>query len=57
MNFRLTLPRVKTYRSSVTEREISFIITKAPFRHDNVINLIMKITGRIIFKTTFRCQI
>ena len=24
-------------------------------RHDNVIDLIMKITGKIIFKTTFRC--
>ena len=24
-------------------------------RHDNVIDLMIKITGRIIFKTTFRC--
>ena len=24
-------------------------------RHDNVIDLMMKITGRIIFKTTFGC--
>ena len=26
-----------------------------PIRHDNVIDLMMKITGRIILKTTFRC--
>ena len=31
------------------------MLSKIPIRHDNVINLIMKITGRIIFKTTFRC--
>ena len=26
-----------------------------PFWHDNVIDLMMKITGKIILKTTFRC--
>ena len=31
------------------------IIIIIPIRHDNVIDLMMKITGRIIFKTTFRC--
>ena len=34
---------------------IIIIIIIIPIRHDNVIDLIMKITGRIIFKTTFRC--
>ena len=32
---------------------IKFIIII--IKHDNVIDLIMKITGKIIFKTTFRC--
>ena len=31
------------------------LIKNRSIRHDNVINLIMKVTGRIIFKTTFRC--
>ena len=36
-----------------TALNLNNIILK--IRHDNVINLMMKITGRIIFKTTFQC--
>ena len=35
--------------------DIKLLHEKNFIRHDNVIDLIMKITGRIIFKTTFRC--
>ena len=33
----------------------NYLVLEISIRHDNVIDLMMKITGRIIFKTTFRC--
>ena len=42
-------------RICTVECQIIIMIIIIPIRHDNVIDLIIKITGRIIFKTTFRC--
>ena len=44
------------YNNFSTDISVRFFIRSTTFiRHDNVIDLIMKITGKVIFKTTFRC--